>query len=254
MKKSIFALVGAALMLASGFVFTGCSSSDDEEEGSATMTVNFKFSDFTATSVSVKYGNGKNKDDSTKTSTITANLASDGKSATFTASDKYVNDDGYMDIITLTVSNSDGEVETTFESNSSGETGAWFKFVEDGSVTITYKKKAAEAGSSIYSASYTGTGAYPETATVAASVFSSLTINKLKVKAANYSATDNDAWWVNVNSAASWDNQVTLGWDDDISGYSAEISDSAVISAIKSNGLFVVAGNGATCTISVLYE
>lgn len=252
MKKSIFALVGAALMLASGFVFTGCANEDEDDEATtATMTVNFTFSDFTVDTFTVKAYNGKTLDDGYQA--ITATVAADGKSASCTVSDEYRDDSGWL---TLNVeAKKDGSVlDISFASNSNGESGAWFEFAEDSTLTITYKLTPEETAEEIYNAAYTGTGSYPETATVAASVFADKTITSLKIKASDYTATDNDAWWINVNSSASWDNQIVLVWDDTVSGYSKEITDATVIEAITTNGLFVVAGIGATCTLCVLYE
>lgn len=135
MKKSIFALVGAALMLASGFVFTGCSSSDDEEEGSATMTVNFKFSDFTVDSFSVTAYNGINADDGSET--VAAKVSADGKSATCTVTNAHANASGWLTLNVL--AKKDGaELAITFVEGAKDQTGAWFEFVEDGSVNITY--------------------------------------------------------------------------------------------------------------------
>ena len=116
MKKSIFALVGAALMLASGFVFTGCSSSDDEENGAATMTVKLVFEDFEPASVNLTVYNGKTKDDGYET--VKANLAADKKTATATVTNKHTNDDGWLTVEIAALDSANTAIATSFSKNS----------------------------------------------------------------------------------------------------------------------------------------
>lgn len=59
MKKGIFALVGAALLLASGFMFTGCGDDDDDEP--AAMTLEVTLNEVEADSITVTYSDSKNK-------------------------------------------------------------------------------------------------------------------------------------------------------------------------------------------------
>ena len=145
MKKSIFALVGASLMLASGFVFTACSNDDDDDGSSpvamtVTMTVNLTFDDFTAEKVIVKYGDENNAD--TKSTTVTATVASDKKSATFKVSDAYTNSYGYSQLISVSCYEHADDEEPLSIELSTADTGYWL-FEEDGAKTIAYKLKAA---------------------------------------------------------------------------------------------------------------
>lgn len=137
MKKINFLSLGAALVLASGLMFTGCPDPNvGGGENSAEMTVKFTFEDFTVDTFKVTAYNGKNVDDGSET--VNATVAEDGKSASCTVTNTYANDSGWLTLQVEAVKD-ESTLSIEFSSSSNSETGAWFEFAEDGEITISYK-------------------------------------------------------------------------------------------------------------------
>lgn len=145
MKRVNLLLAGAALVLASGLMFTGCphNAGTSEPASVATMTVNFKFEDFSVDTFKVTAYNGKTVDDGSET--VNATVAEDGKSASCTVTNTYANDSGWLTLQVEAVKD-DATLSIEFSSSSTSQTGAWFEFVEDGEVTITYKLHTTTEG------------------------------------------------------------------------------------------------------------
>lgn len=138
MKRVNLLLAGAALVLASGLMFTGCphNAGTSEPASAATMTVNFTFEDFTVDTFKVTAYNGKEVSDGSET--VNATVASDGKSASCEVTDTYVNDSGWLTLQVEAIK--DGEtLSITYSSDTGNNGGAWFPFAEDSEITITYK-------------------------------------------------------------------------------------------------------------------
>lgn len=137
MKKINFLSLGAALVLASGLMFTACSDPNvGGVEKSAEMIVKFTFEDFTVDTFKVTAYNGINVDDGSET--VNATVAEDGKSASCTVTNTYANDSGWLTLQVEAVK--DGTtLSIEYEKDSVGNTGPWFEFVEDGEITISYK-------------------------------------------------------------------------------------------------------------------
>lgn len=137
MKKINFLSLGAALVLASGLMFTGCPDPNVGGGESATMNLVIKL-DSTITDaakVSVKYGDSN---DEKNVTTVSADVSDN--QATIEVSEDYCAS-GYAKVYALTVTDSsDSMIPVTFSSNSNEEKGAWFEFAEDSTVTITYTK------------------------------------------------------------------------------------------------------------------
>ena len=248
MKRNVFAFLGAALALTAGLMFTGCPGTGT----ASTMTVNFKFADFTVDSFTVTAYNGKTVDDGCET--VNATVAEDGASATCTVTDSYTNDDGWLTLKVVAKKGAE-ELAISFKESSNSEKGAWFEFAEDSTLTITYALTQSETATSIYSdSSFTPSSSF--TQVVEASKFADLTITTLKIKCANVSDTDDNGWWLNVNTEDSWNTDIELknSWSDDVSGYYYTTTDSDFISAVKTNGLYFAGSTTLTCELSVLYE
>ena len=251
MKKFLGTLSAiAALMTAIAFV--GCKQPGGEPP---TMKVDFEFEDFTVSTFTVTAYNGLNVDDGSET--VQATVTNNGSKANCVVSNTYVNGDGWLTLKVVAKDDEGTELDISVKEISNGEKGAWFEFAEDETITIIYQLTPEETGETVYEEELEGDDKYPEKATVSATVFAAYeTITAIKVKVKDFKATEDKAWWANVNTVSDWDGQIEIKkegtWDDDIGGWYYSITDSSYISAVKEKGLFVVAGDGSTFTLEIL--
>lgn len=278
MKKNIFALVGAALMLASGFMFTACSDSDDDGESfrTATMTVNLKFTDFEPASVQLTAYNGNELSDGSET--VTATLATDKKSATATVSDAHMNTSGWLRVILLAKDGDDNEIKATFEkvdSATSSQVSAdypSFEFVEDGEVTLTYHKQTSEEaakekaakdieGTRIWSGVVSLPGDSGLDCVAAKDKFENVpsTVSKMTIVVVDADKSElsdaNADQWINIGYENSWITNIGLKdancWVEALNGYKYETTDATFINGVLANGLYAAGTWKLKYTVSI---
>ena len=167
-----------------------------------------------------------------------ATLSEDKTQATLTVSSNNANFSEWIEIPAV-VKDADGnEIEYT------GDT--WIVFKESGAeITLTKKEEVITFP---YTKEVTFTGGYD--LFLEASAFEGLNITELKVEVASYAGS---GWWANINYADNWDTDISLPWDDNISGYSTTITDSTLIESYIAGGVYIAGGNGDTATVTVSY-
>lgn len=129
-KDSLFPLVCTALLV----LFSACSSSDS----APSMELVISFTGAHATSATLVYGPSAEGGE-TATSTVTVSA----QKATFTLSDTYADDNGWLKIYSLKVY--DG---TTLLSATTSDV-VWFKFTEDSTHAMSYTLQAASSSEEI---------------------------------------------------------------------------------------------------------
>jgi len=167
-----------------------------------------------------------------------ATLSEDNTQATLTVSSNNANFSEWIEIPAV-VKDADGnEIEYT------GDT--WIVFKESGAeITLTKKEEVITFP---YTKEVTFTGGYD--LFLDARAFEGLNITELKVEVASYAGS---GWWANINYADNWDTDISLPWDDNISGYSTTITDSTLIESYIAGGVYIAGGNGDTATVTVSY-
>ncbi len=200
-------------------------------EESASVIVTFDgFSLSASDSVKVTYGPAGN------TETVDAVIASDGQSASFNASNKYVNDSNWLEVkVSIT---KDGNTFEDFKFNGNG----WYEYKSEGftvellydnpNVVLEWKtlKDGVELGAS-------GTPVLG----VSSDELQGKNIKALKV--ATSGASDSSVWWATICSDTDWHNTTDLSWDSDYeNGYSALIEDEATIASYVENGIYFAGG------------
>ena len=131
-----------------------------------------------------------------------------------------------------------------------GKTSAGSSSSSDSSDSSSSTGGGTEKTETLYSSSYSGTG--NESSLADSSKLKSSIVSIVVV------ATDCDwtgvasgaTWWITTYSDEIWTTAAKLTWIDN-THYTATISDSDVISKIKTNGLYVAATSGMTCTLTV---
>ncbi|MCR4743120.1 MAG: hypothetical protein K5866_09665 [Treponema sp.] len=214
---------------------------------SSTMTVSLVFDDFTAEKVVVTYGAS---DDEENLLDAEVTIADDNASATAKITNDNINSWGKLYTVAFYADADDTEaISVDFVSNSTGDTGAWFEFAADSTITIHYKKTAS--GTSLYSKSITADGALLQVVT--ADQLSALSPASIIIEATDcdWSAVSGD-WWLSAHTDESWSNSTTVAWVSD-TNYKVEITDSTFISAAQTSGIYVAGTSGMTCTLTVSY-
>ena len=211
------------------------------------MTVNLVFDDFTAEKVVVTYGDSN---DGNNILDAQVTIADDKKSASAEITNDNINSWGKLYTIAFYASEDDTEsISVDFVSNSNDESGAWFEFAANTSITIHYKKTAS--GLSLYSAEYTSDGTLLQLIT--ADKLSSISPASIIIEATDcdWSSVSGD-WWISAYTNESWANETKLGWVSD-TNYKVEITDATFISAAKESGIYIASASGLTCTLTVSY-
>ncbi len=212
------------------------------ENSYAESDLTITFSGFTLSSTdSVVVTYGITADSNTKN--VNAEISSDGASATAKIGNDHLNSTNWFEISVAITKG--GETYTSFKTDGNG----WYEWKSTGfAITVTDTSSSqTETWNTLYTNDFSGTGAFVklEIETMPAS------ITKLRAELANM---DGSNWWFQINSdGETWD-VLKAAYDASINGYSLETSDQTLISALISNGIYAVAGDGNTGTLIIKYQ
>lgn len=221
------------------------------------MTLRLVFEDFVASSVKITYGHDNDE------TTTDGEVSSDGKTATASLSNKYMNATNWMEVKKIIVKDKAGEdvdAECT-------ESNRWFEFKADGTQEFTYKLADNSPESLPYEADYDGTGSLKKILTAA--TFADKDISKLTVVFSEITlpeGTDSDKGWITLSCDGTWGNNSK--WELEAKPFSAEDKTytcnipgdeeqedntyaTNFIKAVKENGLYIAGTDGFTCKIKV---
>lgn len=219
----------------------GTDSGDVADPEVYTMTVTLTFEDgFSPSKLDVTYG----YTDNTKTETI--EVLNSATSVSFEVSSLYKNPTGWMAVLNVIAYDSSGARIDGVEFKGSNN---WFEFSAGASVSLKYG--IAKAGDVLYSADYSANGGI--SCVVEASSLSSLSISAIIVEATNcdWSKTSGE-WLISVYSNSEKANPTKVSWIDN-THYKVEITDSSIISAFKTTGIYIAGSSGMTCSLTISY-
>lgn len=229
---------------------------------SQSLEFTINFTGFTAESVSgLIYTNTDGDFDITGENAISAevSVSEDGTSATFDVEKSKTNSTGYFQVnfASITIKDTDGNTV----SPTSGNTNAWFEYKEGMNATIAVVNasgaktilEATNIPSAVSSSSVTELVAASFMPESASSIIITYTVGENDILTA-------DTSWISVCSDSSWTNVTKIvdawasGFSTETTAFTATITDSSVISAFISGGIYIAANSADyTGTISVSY-
>lgn len=241
-------------------------SPDSEDQGD-TMTLTFTLSNnVDASEIKIHYYNADiNDDELTDSIGKTETKTFENKSASFTILSSqasswgcnalvYIYDSSDNDItstldkISVSGGSDDGTGTSTFDGADVRK--VWFAYAKDSTVTVILDKDTEIYTQLVDPISVTDASTLYQI--VEASKFQEANPSKVKIELSDITYTDESSTWITLTAENGWTNQIdkmqstktkTLDWN----------SDKAFMAGLLSNGLYIGAASGVTCTVKVSY-
>lgn len=239
-------------------------SPDSENQGD-TMTLTFTLSDnVDASKIKIHYYNADIKDDELTDSTgKTETKAFENKSASFTILSSQASSWG-CNALVYVYDSSDSDITSTLDKTSvSGASGdgtgtstfdgaevrkVWFAYAKDSTVTVTLDKDTEIYTQLVDPISVTDASTPYQI--VEASKFQEANPSKVKIELSDITYTSEQ--WITLATDSNWGNQITSMQSTKTKTLDYS-SDKAFMAGLLSNGLYIGAASGVTCTVKVSY-
>lgn len=241
-------------------------SPDSENQGD-TMTLTFTLSNnVDASKIKIHYYNADiNDDELTDSIGKTETKTFENKSASFTILSSQASSWGCNALVYI-YDSSDSDITSTLDKisvsgGSGGGTGTstfdgadvrkvWFAYAKDSTVTVALDKDTETYTQLVDPISVTDASTLYQI--VEASKFQEANPSKVKIELSDITYTDESSTWITLTAENGWTNQIDKMQSTKTKTLDYS-SDKAFMAGLLSNGLYIGAASGVTCTVKVSY-